>query len=155
MKEHWIIKKMNDTDQNTSEESIADIRIVGLNRDKTRKTKGSDSIYQIYLELSEAPPRAWRNIFEGEWKVLNPAQPHLWQAASIDRGFLLIHCPLQEIAAHLPALETAVAATNKTYIEYVQELATEKEHREDLWKQERKAVDDIAGALHFEQTRQG
>ncbi len=142
---------MSETNQNSSIESTADIRIVGLNTDKTRKTNGSDTGYEVYFELSGTPPQAWRNIFEREWKVLNPTQARLWQEASIDRGFLVMHCTLQEIATtHLPVLKKAVAATNKTYKQYVQEQATEQEYREDVWKQERKAVDDMAESLHFE-----
>jgi len=142
---------MSETNQNTSVKSTAHIRIVGLNRDKTRKTSGSGTVYQVYFELSvpqSGMPQAWRNIFEGEWKVLNPTQPHLWQAASVDGRFLVMHCPLQEIAAHLSALKKAVAATNITYKQYVQEQAAKQEHRE--WKQERKTVDDLAESLHFE-----
>jgi hypothetical protein len=141
---------MSEINQGASIESSPDIRIVGLNRDKTRKTNGSDTVYQVYFELSATPPLAWRNIFEQEWKTLNTTQPRLWQEASIDRAFLVMHCPLQEIAAtHFPVLKKAVAATNKTYKQYVQEQATEHEHRVDVWKQERKAVDDLADSLHF------
>jgi hypothetical protein len=141
---------MSETQQHSSVEFTSDIRIVGLNREKTRLANGSDIIYNVHFELSGTPPIVWRNIFEGEWKVLNPAQPHLWQATGIERGFLVIHCPLQEIAAQLPVLKKAIAATNKTYEQYAQEQATEQKHREDVWKRERKAVDDIAETLKFE-----
>lgn len=141
---------MPETSQNPSIEFTPDIRIAGLNRDKTRKTNGSDTVYQVYFELSETPTQPWRNIFEGEWKILNPTRPHLWQAASIDGRFLLMHCPLKEIASHLTVLKKAVATTNKSYKQYVQEQATEQGRREDVWNQERKAVDDIADSLDFE-----
>jgi len=141
---------MSETNQPSTTEAAPEIRIVRLVRDKTRKTERSDTVYQVYFELSDTPPRAWRSIFEGEWKVLNPTLPHLWQAASIDGEFLLMHCPLKEIAAHLPLLKKAVAATNRTYKQHVQEEATEEGRREDVWKQERKAVDDVAESLDFE-----
>ena len=141
---------MSEINQDASIESRPDIRIVGLNRDKTRKTNESDTVYQVYFELSAIPPLAWRDIFEQEWKALNMTQPHLWEEASIDRAFLVMHCPLQEIAAtHFPVLKKAVAQTNKTYRQYAQEQATEHEHRVDVWKQERKAVDDMAESLNF------
>jgi len=141
---------MSEHQQHSSVESIRDIRIVGLNREKTRLANGSDSIYNVHFELSATPPVVWRNIFEGEWKILNAAQPHLWQATGIERGFLVIHCPLQEIALQLPVLKKAVASANKRYEQYAQEQATEQKHREDVWKRERKAVDDIAETLTFE-----
>ena len=157
---------MLETNQNSSIDSTADIRIVGLNRDKTRKTNGparpdksgsggSDAKYQVYFELSGTPSQAWRNIFEREWIRLWQANPTSrqqtgWQETVIDGRFLVMHCPLPEIALHLPVLKKAVAATNTAYINYAQEQATEQEHREDLWKNERKAVEVMAESLHFE-----
>ena len=143
---------MPQTNQNSSIQSTADIRIVSINRDKTRKTNESNTEYQVYLELSESPTRAWRNIFEQEWKNLNPtvSQYAGWQETVIDRGFLVIHCALEGVAAHLPVLKRAVEATNKSYQLYVIEQATEQEHIGDVWKQERKAVASMAETLHFE-----
>ncbi|MBI4546920.1 MAG: hypothetical protein HY707_03005 [Ignavibacteriae bacterium] len=143
---------MSETNQNSSIESTVDIRIVGLNTDKTRKIYESDTVYEVYFELSGTPSLAWKNIFEREWKDLNPTshQQAGWQEASIDRRFLVMHCTLQEIATHLPVLKKAVDATNKKYRQYAQEQATEQEYREDVWKQERKAVDDIAKSLRFD-----
>ena len=137
---------MSETNEKSSNESMTDMRIVGLNRDKTRKTIAADSVYEVYLELSDAPPQSWKNIFEQEWTRLEAGSAKV----SIERGFLVIHCPLQEIANHLPVLKNAVSATNTAYKQYVQEQATEQGHREDVWKQERKAVDDIAESLDFE-----
>lgn len=144
---------MSETKQSSSIESTVDIWIVSLDTDKTRKTKGSDTGYQVYFELSEAPARAWRNIFEREWKDLNPRQPHVWQEAVIDRGFLVMHCALPEVTAHLPVLKKAVTATNKAHDQYVHEQATEQARIEDAWKQERQAVDVMVGSLHFEKPR--
>jgi len=141
---------MPETKQSSSIESAVDIWIVNLDTDKTRKTDGSDTGYQVYFELSEAPPRAWRNIFEREWKGSNPRQPQVWQEAVIDRGFLVMHCTLQEITTYLPVLKKAVIATNRAHEQYVQEQATEQERIEEVWKQERIAVDVVAGSLHFE-----
>lgn len=143
---------MSESNPNALIESSADIRIVGVNTDKTRKTEGSDTIYQVYFELSGTPPQTWRNIFEREWKALDATslQQAGWPEASIYGGFLVIHCTLQEVAAHLPVLKRAVAASNKTYGQYVQVQAREQEHREDVWKQERQAVDDMAKSLRFD-----
>jgi hypothetical protein len=127
-------------------ESGPDIRIVGLNADKTQRTLGSYSVYQVYFELSGNPPLLWRDIFGREWKNLNPTQE-----AGIDGRFLIMHCPLQEVATtHLPALKKAVTATNVAYKQYAREQVTEEERRADVWKEERKAVEDMAKSLRFE-----
>jgi hypothetical protein len=142
---------MSDTSQNSSAESAAEIRIVGINTDKTRKAIDSDTNYHVYFTLSQNPTQAWRGIFTDEWKALDITQTRPWPEAVIDGGFLFIDCTLQEVqATHLPVLKKAVAATNKRYKQYVQDQATEQEHRDDVWKQERKAVDAMAESLHFE-----
>jgi hypothetical protein len=139
-----------DTDEDPSTKSTSEIRIVGLNTDKTRRTLGSYTVYQVYFELSGNPPLAWRDSFGREWKDLNPTQE-----AGIDGRFLVMHCPLQEIATtHLPALKKAIEATNVGYREYAREQFVEEEHRADVWKQERKAVEDMAKSLRFDQEMQ-
>lgn len=136
---------MSETNQNSSIESTADLRIVRLNTDKTRKKYGSDTVYEVYFELSGTSSLPWRDIFKREWETTNPTQE-----VNIDRGFLMMYCPLKEIATHLPFLKKAVDATNKKYRQYVQEQAIEKDHRDDVWKQERKDVEDVAKSLHFD-----
>ncbi len=136
---------MTDTNEETSGKPTSEIRIVGLNTDKTRKTLGSDTVYQVYFELSEVPPPAWREIFGRSWKNVNPAQE-----AGLDGTFLVMHCPLQEIAAtNLPALKKAIEATNVEYKEFVRKQVTEEERKEDVWKNERKTVEDMAESLKF------
>ena len=137
---------MTGTEEDTSTHSTPEIRIVGLNTDKTRRTLGSYTVYQVYFELSGPPPLAWRDIFGREWKDVNPKQE-----ASIDGKFLVMHCPLQEVATtHLPALKKAVHATNVAYKQFAREQVTLEERKADAWKEERKTVEDMAKALKFE-----
>jgi hypothetical protein len=136
---------MAHTDEDAPTKSTLEIRIVGLNADKTRRTLGSYTVYQVYFELSGTPSLAWRDIFGREWKDLNPTQE-----AGIDGRFLVMHCPLQEIATtHLPALKKAVEATNVAYKQYAREQATEEERKADVWKEERRAVEDMSKLLKF------
>jgi hypothetical protein len=137
---------MSEDRQEHSAESLPEIRIVGLNADKTRKAVGSDTVYHVYFELSAHPPSEWTTIFAREWKSLN-----LTQEACTDGAFLVIHCQLHEVATtQLPALKKAVAATNEVYKLYAQKEAAALEHRKDVWKQERKDVDAMAKSLRFE-----
>lgn len=50
---------------------------------------------------------------------------------------------------HLPFLKKAVSVTNKKYEQYVQELATERKQRQDVWVRERSAVDAMVKSLQF------
>ena len=56
---------MVDKDDNPSTKATPDIRIVGINTDKTQRTLGSYTVYQVYFEPSGAPPLAWRDIGNG------------------------------------------------------------------------------------------
>ncbi len=136
---------MSESSKNSSTGFATDIRLVRLNTDKTRKINGSFTGYQVYFELSQTPSTAWRDIFAREWNDVSPLQE-----AGIDGGFLVMHCPLQKIEVHLPALKKAVAATNEAYKKYAQQQATEQERREDVWRDERQTVEDIAKSLRFE-----
>ena len=137
---------MAENDENSSIKSTSPIRIVGLNTDKTRRTLGSTTVYQVYFELSEIPPLAWREIFGRSWKVLNPTRE-----AGIDGKFLVMHSPLQDIAlTQLPALKKAVEEANAAYEQYAREQVIVNERKVDIWKEERKTVEDIAKSLRFD-----
>jgi hypothetical protein len=136
---------MTDSDEDRSTRFTSEMWIVGLKTDKTRRTPGSYTVYQVYFELSGNPPLAWGDMFGREWKNLNPTQ-----AAGMDGNFLVMQCPLQEIpTTYLPVLKKAVEGTNVASMQYAREQATEEEHRADVWKEERKAVEDTAKTLRF------
>ncbi len=141
---------MNDNDQNSTVVSVTDIRIVGLNTDKTRRMIGSETIYQVYFELSGTPPQGWRTLFEQEWKALNGGQPLALQERSVERAFLMMQCPLEEVGSQLLVLKKAVAAANIAYEDYARKQASEQKAREDVWKDERETVEDVAESLRFD-----
>ena len=142
---------MSDNHQDPSAESTDAIRIVGINTDKTRRTVGSETSYHVYFKLSQAPTQVWRVIFLDQWKAMNPAPKMTRPEAVIDGSFLFIDCPLKEVdATYLPVLKKAVAATNVSYKLHLQREATAQASREDVWKDERKSVEEMAAALHFE-----
>jgi hypothetical protein len=104
--------------------STLEIRIIGLNRDLTRETDKVDSRYEVYFDLSGTPSPAWTKILTREWKKLNPTEPRLWDRVTIDKRYLVMHWPPQEIAQkHLPVLKLAVAATNKTHNRNISKLS--------------------------------
>jgi len=141
---------MSENDQTKPEDSMREIRIVRLNTDKTQRLIGSETLYQVYFELSESPPIEWRIVFEQEWKSMNVGAPLSLQDASVSRAFLVLHCPLNEVAARLPVLKKAVVSTNISYKKYVVARAAEETTRENFWKDERRTVDDVAKSLHFD-----
>jgi hypothetical protein len=137
---------MPDNPKDASLALAHEIRIERVNTEKTRRDVGSETVYHVYFELSGYPPPEWREIFAREWKGLN-----LKHEATLDGMFLMLHCPLLEVAGtHLPALKKAVSASNAAYKAYAQKEAVALEHREDAWKQERKEVETMAASLRFD-----
>lgn len=136
---------VEDHDKSLAKSNV-EIRMIGVNTDKTRRTPGSTTVYQVYFELSETPPQAWNEIFGREWKAINAKQE-----AGIDGKFLVMHCPLQEIAAtHLPALKKAVDAANVAFVKYSRDKALEELRKVNVWTDERKVVEDIVKSLRFD-----
>lgn len=110
---------MSETIMHSSGGPGADIRIMRLKGNRTPQTRESNVTYTVYFELSVTPSLGWKNMFYGEWLKLNPlSSSGQCLDPKMERGFLVIRCPLQEIAGvHLPLLKAAVAATNKKYRE--------------------------------------
>ncbi len=134
-----------------SENDPSSITITGLNKDKTRRVNGSESMYQVYFELSGSPSQEWKKLFDHEWTVASalfndPNRP----AATVDRGFLAVHCLLSEAAdPYLPALQKAVAETNTAYAALLLREDVLQSEKEARWTAERRAVDDMEKTLHF------
>jgi hypothetical protein len=137
---------MADIDEGPSKKSAPDIRIVCLTTNKTRRTLGSYTAYEVYFKLSANPPLAWRDIFGREWRDLSPVQ-----GAGLDGRFLVIQSPLEDIATlHLPALKLAVEAANVAYKQFARDQMKEDERKGDAWKQDRQTVEAFARTLKFE-----
>lgn len=123
-----------------------DIRIKALNVDKSRKDTGSSTVYHLYFELTHHPMMEWNCQFGLAWKRVCPTYK-----VEIDRGFLVLHCELGEVAEKLlPLLKLAVAEANAAYRKYVLQAASERLERERIWIDERSGVGALAAALHFD-----
>jgi|WetSurMetagenome_2_1015567.scaffolds.fasta_scaffold403286_1 hypothetical protein len=127
-----------------------DIRIIGINTDKTRRISDSETVYHVYFELSESPSVLWRSAFEKEWSALNTGQQLAKIDAGIDGAILIIQCKLDDIAGYLSLLKKAVAATNRAFEILVTNQNAVDKNREDLWKNERSTVERYAKLLRFD-----
>lgn len=124
------------------------IRILRLNSDRTRRVAGTAE-YDAAFELSASPPGSWRDLFIRAWRALTPAP--LWERVTVEGGFLILRCRLEELRpVHLPVLRLAVEATETAFRTYQADEAAALKRREDVWKDERKAVDEVAASLHFD-----
>jgi len=144
---------LKESERQNDNAPAVDIRISRLNNDQTRRVDGSEHLYNVYFELTAIPPRSWERLFEGEWRLLNMAHPDLWQAVRVDRNFLVMCCPLdQVIPLHLPFLKKAVAATNLMYKQYEAVIAKERAEQALVWERRRSEVQATAKAIQLQMT---
>lgn len=132
-------------------EDVHHVRLIRVDTDKTRRVPGSEAVYRVCFVLSDTPAGAWKSAFVEAWKALGGTRPELQRAATIDGGFLFVECGLHEVPdTILPALKQAVATANASYRDHVQREEREQTRKEDVWKDERKSVEDMARLLHFD-----
>ena len=132
--------------------SQTSIRITGLNKDKTRRADTSNGLYHVYFELSEIPPQEWKQLFDEQWKIASAAtvSKKKMNDAAIDRGFLTVLCSLSDVASiYLPELKKAIAAANILFDQYEEGEEKKLKDREQVWIDERNAIDELEKTLKF------
>lgn len=116
---------------------MADIKIIGVDKDRTHRAIGLDKeepfkLYDIYLELSEAPPSGWRRVFQG----YNPRSHELIDVAWISGKYLVITCALELLGVMGPDLPTflkkLIEQTNTQYREHLAKKAAQADREREL-----------------------
>ena len=79
------------------ERPFEDIRITGLDTNKTHDLPSQDGTHRLYLTLSGVPPATWRDIFDRERRTARSA---IWRDATIDGMFIVITCTPEELEKH-------------------------------------------------------
>jgi len=101
-----------------------DIRIIGLDKERSYKPDPQKLLYNIYLKLSSPPPLEWQQIFEAERSF---PRHTIWRRAWIEGQYIVIHCVLDELDKyHLRDLRQDVESANNKYREYLMEVARTK-----------------------------
>jgi len=101
-----------------------DIRIIGLDGERSYEPDPQKLLYNIYLKLSSPPPLEWQQIFEAERSF---PRHTIWRRAWIEGQYIVIHCVLDELDKyHLRDLRQDVESANNKYREYLMEVARTK-----------------------------
>lgn len=125
-----------------------DIRIVGLDEERTRNPDPSYDLYDMYLELSSTAPVPWAKLFAKEWSF---PRHTLWREAEVSGGYVVIHCVPDELEEkHLPHLKEAVQKVNEKYREYVAMQEASERRRAEAERKERERIASIGDSLDFD-----
>jgi hypothetical protein len=130
------------------ESSFQDIRITGLDTNKSQDFPSQDGTHRIYLTLSSAPPATWRDIFHRE---RSNARSSIRRDATIESTFIVITCTPEELEKHqLQFLKEDVKNTNKKYklsiVEQEEQAARFRQSAEDR----RKRLEALRDRLKFD-----
>jgi len=128
--------------------SFEDIKIIGIDKNRTYKPDPEKSLYHVYFKLSTEPPLEWVRIFEEEHRF---PRHSMWRHAWIDGQFIVVPCCLDEVKKFiLDDIKQDVANTNRKYQEYLQQLEIEQEKERHREEKERKEIDEALEGIDFE-----
>jgi hypothetical protein len=127
---------------------FSDVRIVALDDSKSFKPDDTKTLYNLYLELSDAPPEEWQRIFDAERSF---PRHTMWRKAWIEGGFIVLYCAPDELEKyHLEDLKTDVRNANSKYREYLISLAREEVRQREQMTAEQNTLRDLKGRLKFD-----
>jgi ribonuclease D len=130
------------------ERPFQDIRITGLDTNKTHDLPSQDGTHRLYLTLSGVPPATWRDIFARERRT---ARSSIWRDATIDGMFIVITCTPEELEKyHLEFLKEDVKNTNEKFrlsIVEQEELSARFRQSEEARK---KRLEEVRDRLKFD-----
>jgi len=123
---------------------MEDIRIIAADKERTHRALRSDVLYDVFFELSEAPPAGWRRLFDSIWSDFLK-YGRAGRTAYISGKYLVLICRLVqvEIEAHLAQLKEAIKGTNEGYRNRIAQAAKEAE-------KERKKIAKALDKLTFD-----
>ena len=130
------------------ERSFQDIRITGLDTNKSHDLPSQDGSHRLYLTLSSAPPATWRDIFGREHQT---PRSSIWREATIDGVFLVITCTPEELEKyHLTFLKEEVKETNKKFRLSIAEQEARSVRFRQSEEERKKRLEEVRDRLKFD-----
>jgi hypothetical protein len=146
-----MVKKDLKSEMTVSEQELTafeDIRITGLDDEKTFKPNPKNLLYNIYLKLSSRPTIDWRNIFKAERSF---PRHSMWREAWVEGDYIIIYCVPEELERyHLNDLKQDVSSCNAKYRKYLYETIQKENDTSLRKKKEREQFENLKNRLNFE-----
>ena len=130
------------------ERSFQDIRITGLDTNKSHDLPSQDGTHRLYLTLSGAPPATWRDIFGREHHT---PRSSIWREAIIDGMFIVITCTPEELEKyHLQFLKEDVKNTNEKFRRSIVEQEEWSVRFRQSEEERKKRLEEVRDRLKFD-----
>ena len=125
-----------------------DIRIVGVDKNRTRQDREFPGLHDFFFQLSEQPPRRWIEFFNRARKF---PRHNVWRDAWIEKDCIVVKCALDELAKyHVHDLKDDVAAANRDYLNVIENDNRKRRIQKERDDTARKEQDDVLGRLKFD-----
>jgi hypothetical protein len=120
-----------------------DINIIGIDHSKIASIPNTP-LFKIYVELNQAPPSKWGEMFEAHWH--RPRQwtsMHRHSIASVTGKYILLNgTTIEEIDKyHKATLKICVEDANKSYNAFIENELREKQQIEFNKKKQDEAIE--------------
>jgi hypothetical protein len=130
------------------ERSFQNIRITGLDVNKSYALPVHDGSHHLYLSLSAVPPANWKSIFAQERRF---PRNSIWCEASIDGAFIIVTCIPEEFEKyHLEYLKEGVKNTNDKFRLSIAEQEQRSARFSEKEQAEKKNLQDLSDRLKFD-----
>ncbi|MCM3342725.1 toll/interleukin-1 receptor domain-containing protein [Paenibacillus sp. MER TA 81-3] len=133
--------------QQSQLELFEDIKIVGVDKNKTYNPDPSKKLFNVYFNLSHSPSREWVEIFDAERRV---PRHTMWRKAWIEDTFIVVHCCLNEIKKyHLLDITEDVLNSNNKYREYLKNIEMQQQRKASREEKEKHELNEVLDSLEF------
>ena len=130
------------------ERPFQDIRITGLDTNKSHDLPSQDGTYRLYLTLSDVPPVIWRDIFNRERST---PRSSIWRVATIEGMFIVITCTPEELEKyHLEFLKEDVKNTNEKFRLSIAEEEERSVRFRQSEEERKKRLEEVRDRLKFD-----
>ncbi len=92
---------------------FVDLSIIEVDKGRTYNPDPKKSLYNVYFELSTAPPQEWTDIFDAERRF---PRHTMWRKAWVEGSHIVVYCVPAEIKLyHLRDIKEDVETSNQKY----------------------------------------
>jgi hypothetical protein len=143
-----VISADNSKEEQSVERPFQNIRITGLDTDKSQDVPSQDGTHRLYLTLSGVPPATWRDIFGREHHTPRGSN---WRDAIIEGMFIVITCTPEELEKyHLAFLKEDVKNTNEKFRRSIAEQEERSARFHQSEEERKKRLEEIRDRLKFD-----
>ena len=142
------IETRNATITGTELENYEDVKIIGLDEDKSYRPDNNKELYNIYLTLSAIPKSEWAQIFEAERRF---PRHSMWRKAWIQGKYIIVHCVPHEMEKyHLADLKEDVVSANQKYRQYLTDQIKREFKKLQSENAEKQDIHNLKNRLNFD-----